>query len=97
MNSCIVSVNVKMTTVRIPGSDTGRITLTNAPSRLQPSTIAASSIALGTDLKKPIISQVQNGMVKVGYTSTRDHRESCMPSSEITRASGRKSNVGGTR
>src|ERR1044071_5540060 len=97
MNSCIVSVKVKMTTVRIPGTDTGRITFTNAPRRLQPSTIAASSIALGTDLKKPIISQVQNGIVKVGYTSASDQSESCRPRREITRESGRKSSVGGTR
>jgi len=30
---------------------------------VQPSTIAASSISRGTDLKNPISSQVQNGMV----------------------------------
>ena len=37
-----------------------------APSREQPSTIAASSISNGIVLKKPAINQVQNGIVNVG-------------------------------
>jgi hypothetical protein len=40
--------------------------LTKAPNKLQPSTIAASSISIGTPLKNPISNQVQNGIVKVG-------------------------------
>src|SRR6266704_6639944 len=75
-NSCRVSVNEKMTTVRIAGSESGRTVFTNAPMTVQPSTIAASSISRGTDLKNPISSQVQNGIVKVGYTTTSDHSES---------------------
>ena len=55
-----------MTTVRIAGREIGRIVLKKAPTTVQPSTIAASSISRGIDLKKPISSQVQNGIVKVG-------------------------------
>src|ERR1700730_10638639 len=96
-NSCAVSVNAKITTVRMAGTERGRTVFTNAPTTVQPSTIAASSISRGTDLKKPISSQVQNGMVKVGYKTTSDHIESASPSSETTRDSGRNSSVGGTR
>ena len=59
-------MNVKITTVRIAGSDSGIAILMKAPNRLQPSTIAASSISTGSALKNPISSQEQNGMVKVG-------------------------------
>ena len=55
-----------MTTLKMPGRLTGRTTREMAPSRLQPSTRADSSISLGTFLKKPISNQVQNGMVNVG-------------------------------
>ena len=59
-------MKVKITTVRIAGSDSGIAILMKAPNRLQPSTIAASSISGGSALKNPINSQVQNGIVKVG-------------------------------
>ena len=68
-----------------------------APSRLQPSTIAASSSSAGTDLKNPISSQVQNGMVNDGYTKIRAQKRSCKWSAETTRASGMNSKDGGTR
>jgi hypothetical protein len=45
-----------------PGSITGTKTLNNAPSREQPSIIAASSKASGTFSKKPRSMIVQNGM-----------------------------------
>src|SRR6516225_4256800 len=96
-NSCMVRVKVKMITVRIAGTDSGSTVFTNAPNTVQPSTIAASSLSRGTDLKNPISSQVQNGIVKVGYTTTSDHSESCRPKSETSRDSGRNSSVGGTR
>src|SRR5436190_21908531 len=96
-NSCNGSVNVKITTVRIAGSDSGIAILMKAPKRLQPSMIAASSISGGSALKKPISSQEQNGMVNVGYTSTSDHIEFCSPSSAMIRDSGKNSRVGGTR
>jgi hypothetical protein len=40
--------------------------LIKAPNTLHPSTIAASSISRAIALKKPINSQVQKGIVKVG-------------------------------
>src|SRR5262252_3340258 len=93
----MVRVKAKMITVRIAGTDSGSTVFTNAPNTVQPSTTAASSISRGTDLKNPISSQVQNGIVKVGYTTTSDHSESCSPNAVTTRDSGRNSSVGGTR
>ena len=49
------------------------------------------------DLKKPIRSQIENGIVMLGYTSTTEKIESCRPSSATTRESGMKSSVGGIR
>jgi len=66
MNSCDTSVNAKMTTVRMPEIDIGTISLMNAPQRVRPSTIAASSRSLGIDLKNPISNHVENGIVKLG-------------------------------
>src|SRR5262245_8692496 len=65
-NSCSVRVKVKMTTVRMAGTDNGIAILMKAPNRLHPSTIAASSISTGSALKNPISNQEQNGIVKVG-------------------------------
>src|SRR5262249_61233846 len=87
MNSCVTSVNVKMTTVRIPDSDMGTTSLMNAPKRLSPSTIAASSSSLGMVLKNPISSQVENGMVKMGYTRTTDQIVSWRPRIDTERES----------
>lgn len=50
----------------MPAVGTGTTTRTNARRRDSPSIIAASSMSRGIDLKKPIISQVQNGTVKFG-------------------------------
>src|SRR5512132_1351817 len=75
--SCIDSVNEKMIEVMIPGQLTGSTTRSSAPSWPQPSSMAASSISNGTVLKKPMSNQVQNGIVNVGYTTTRAHHESC--------------------
>src|SRR5260370_35021859 len=85
-NSCTVSVNAKITTVRMAGTERGRTVFANAPTTVQPSTIAPSSISRGTDLKKPISSQVQNGMGKVGEATTRAHMVSCNPSNVTRRA-----------
>src|SRR3954464_2476720 len=65
-NSCMTSVKVKITTVSTPATDTGRMTFTKAPKCDRPSIIAASSRSRGSTLKKPIISHVQNGTVKLG-------------------------------
>src|SRR5919204_4795312 len=96
-NSLTTSENEKMTTVRIPGIEIGKTTRVSVFSRDAPSTRAASSSSCGIVLKKPISSQVANGTVNDGYTSTSDHSWSCKPSFEITRERGRKSSVGGTR
>ncbi|WP_237717160.1 hypothetical protein [Cupriavidus basilensis] len=46
-------------------------------------------------MKNPIISQVQKGTVKLGYTSTSDHSESCRPSAPMMREKGMNRMVGG--
>ena len=66
MNSLTQSENVKMTTVRIPGSEIGSTMRRSAAKREQPSIIAASSTSRGIVLKNPIISQVANGIVNDG-------------------------------
>ena len=66
MNSFTQSENVKITTVRIPGTETGKTILQSALRREQPSTSAASSSSWGIVLKKPIRSQVANGTVNDG-------------------------------
>ena len=83
--------------VMMPGQLTGSTTRSSAPNCPQPSTMAASSISNGTVLKKPISSQVQKGMVKVGYTTTSAHHESCRSSVLTTRASGMNRMMAGTR
>jgi hypothetical protein len=42
-------------------------------------------------------SQIETGMVKLGYTTTSDQTESWSPSVVTTRDMGMKSSVGGTR
>src|SRR5947209_10280018 len=93
----MTSVKAKMAIVRIPGMLTGSTIRNIAPSRLHPSTRAASVISRGTFLKKPMSSQVQNGIVKVGYTSTRAQRVLTRPRPTTSCDSGRNSSVGGTR
>src|SRR5207248_6303717 len=65
-NSFTTSENVKITTVRIPGSEIGNTMRTSEPSREQPSTSAASSSSCGIVLKKPIRSHTANGIVNDG-------------------------------
>ena len=97
MNSWIVSVKAKITADRIPASEIGMMICTMARARLQPSTMAASSMSLGIDLKKPIKSHTQNGIVNDGYTTTSDHSVSCSPSVATMRDMGMNSSVDGTR
>src|SRR5215471_12859574 len=96
-NSWKTSVRAKITTVRSPGIESGRTIRQIAPTRLQPSTMADSSTSLGSDLKKPMRSQVQKGTVNVGYTMTSDHRLFWSPSVATSRENGMKSRVDGTR
>src|SRR3954447_21542025 len=81
----------------MPDIDIGTTTRTNAPRRLQPSIIAASSTSLGIALKKPSMSHEEKGTVKEGYTSTNDHNESSKCKLTTTRDKGMNSSVGGTR
>src|SRR5581483_10996935 len=96
-NSFTTSENVKITTVRIPGTETGNTMRTSAPNLEHPSISAASSSSCGIDLKNPIRSQIANGIVNDGYTTINAHRRSSRLSFDTTRESGRKSSVGGTR
>ena len=66
MNSFTQSEKAKMTTVRIPGKEIGRMIRKSAFSRDAPSTSAASSSSWGIVLKKPMRSQVAKGTVKDG-------------------------------
>src|SRR5436190_20076020 len=95
--SCMDSVNEKITAVITPGQLTGSTTRSSAPNWLHPSIIAASSISNGTVLKNPMRSHVQNGIVKVGYTTTSDHQESWRWSSITTRGSGMNRMMADTR
>ena len=65
MNSLAVRVNAKTTTATMPGNVSGTTTR-EAPSLLYPSTIACSSMSFGMDLRKPIRSQIDTGIVMVG-------------------------------
>jgi hypothetical protein len=57
---------VKITTVRIPGTEIGSTTRMSALRREQPSISAASSSSGGIDLKNPISSHTANGIVNEG-------------------------------
>jgi hypothetical protein len=65
-NSWVTSVKVKITTVRIPETEIGITSFKKAWNRVRPSTMAASSSSGGIDLKKPMSSQVEKGIVKLG-------------------------------
>src|SRR5919109_4604103 len=96
-NSLTTSEKVKITTVRIPGSETGKTTENRVRNREAPSTSAASSSSAGIVRKKPIRSHVENGTVNDGYTRMSETSLSWRPSSAITRDMGRNRRVGGTR
>ena len=58
---------------------------------------AASSSSLGIDEKYPIISQVQNGTLKVGYTSTSTQQLFNNPSQPTILNKGINKSVSGTK
>src|SRR5579859_5961265 len=70
-NSFHDSVNEKSATTATAGSEMGIVTRRSAPRRVQPSIRAASSSSAGMLLKYPTSSHVQNGTVKLRYTSIR--------------------------
>ena len=55
-----------MTTVRMPETEIGMTSFRNVWKRVRPSTMAASSSSRGIDLKNPMRSQVEKGIVKLG-------------------------------
>src|SRR5207253_116286 len=67
------------------GAANGSSTRTSACGRVAPSTSAASSSSVGSALKKPIRSHVQNGTVNVGYDRKSAISELVAPSSASTR------------
>src|ERR671930_860547 len=91
------SENEKITTVRIPGSEMGKITCRSVFRREAPSTSAASSSSAGIVLKNPIRSHVEKGTVNEGKTTISDRSRSWRPTCAITHDIGRKRSVGGTR
>src|SRR5207248_3199384 len=97
MNSLDDKVKANTTTATIPGKAKGRRVRTNAAARLNPSTMACSSISRGIDLKKPMSSQTETGMVIVGYRTTRAHSESWRCRNATTRESEMKRRDGGIR
>src|SRR5919198_3495303 len=91
------SENEKITTVRIPGTEIGKMTYISVRRRDAPSTSAASSSSAGIVLKNPIRSQVENGTVNDGKTMISDSRRLSRLACAITHDIGKKRSVGGTR
>src|ERR671935_571755 len=93
--SLSTSENEKITTVRIPGTEIGKITCSSVFRREAPSTSAASSSSPGIVLKKPIRSQVENGTVNDGKTIISDSRRLSRLACAITHDIGRERRGGG--
>ena len=64
---------------------------------MQPSTSAASSSSIGIDMKKPIRSQVQNGIVKPMWAIVSPVSELVSPTPTMIANSGMNSSDCGTR
>src|SRR5262245_26638051 len=96
-NSFQACVNEKKVTTTRAGSDIGSTTRTRAPTRLQPSTRAASSNSMGTDLKYPMSNHVQNGTSNPRYAMMSPCRLSVRRRTLIMANMGMKSREVGTR
>src|SRR5437762_7594507 len=96
-NSFQACVNEKNVTTTRAGSDIGSTTRRSAPTRLQPSTRAASSSSTGTDLKYPMRSHVQNGTSNPRYAMMSPWRLSVRRIILIMANIGMKSSEVGTR
>src|SRR4030095_6118297 len=96
-NSFQACVNEKNVTTTRAGSDIGSTIRTSAPTRLQPSTRAASSSSTGTDLKYPMSSQVQKGTSNPRYAMMSPCRLSVRRRTLIMANMGMKSSDVGTR
>src|SRR5919201_4896587 len=91
------SENEKITTVRIPGTEIGKITCSSVFRRDAPSTSAASSSSPGIVLKNPISSHVEKGTVNDGKTIISERSRSWRPMCAMTHDIGRERSVGGAR
>ncbi len=69
MNSFQAWMNAKIDVATRPGATSGSRIFTNAPKRLLPSTIAASSRSRGMPMMKPRSVQIENGSTKVRYVT----------------------------
>src|SRR5207237_1696546 len=67
MYSFQLVMKAKIDVATSPGATSGRRIFTKAPSRLEPSTIAASSSSRGIPSRKPRRVQTENGSTKVMY------------------------------
>src|SRR5581483_6525457 len=69
MNSFQLVMNAKTEVATRPGATSGSRIRTNAPRRLEPSTIAASSSSFGIPSRNPRSVQTENGSTKVMYVT----------------------------
>ena len=95
MNSFQAWMNAKIEVATRPGATSGRRIRTNAPKRVLPSTIAASSSSRGTPRMNPCSVHTENGNTNVMYITItpvsvliRCTRLSAMYSGMIRAASG---------
>ena len=69
MYSFQVVMKAKIDVATRPGATSGSRMRENAPRRLEPSTIAASSSSFGIPSRKPRSTQTENGSTKVMYVT----------------------------
>jgi hypothetical protein len=62
-------MNAKTEVATSPGATSGSRIRTKAPSRVEPSTIAASSSSFGIPMMKPRSVHTENGSAKVRYVT----------------------------
>src|SRR6476661_1850309 len=95
-NSFHEARKAKIAVTAMPPDTTGITTRHNAPSLLQPSTVAASSKSFGTASKKLDISQMDSGREMVVCAMDRAMGVSARPTEAIMDASGIPMATGGT-
>jgi len=78
-----------------PGAVRGNITLRKAPNLVQPSTIAASSKAVGISSKNPRIIQMTNEKLNVIYAITKTSFVSRRPTELNIKKRGKMTEIGG--
>src|SRR3954464_4618624 len=80
-NSFHAVMKLNTDVVTKPGPSSGNVTRRNAPARLQPSIIAASSRSYGIPLTNPYSIQTVNGSVVAKYTNSSDGNVFSKPAS----------------